>query len=66
LSVEVDENFVPLITILKDKMPVCFRLPEGLGEWAFSAVGMANMGMNLFPSKVTFTYVCGKFYADIL
>lgn len=66
LSVGVDKNFVPLITILNDRMPVCFRLPEELSEWAFSAVWMANMGTNLFPSKVTFTCVGGKYYADIL
>lgn len=65
LSVGVDKNFTPLITILNDRMPVCFRLPEELSEWAFSAVGMANMGTNLFPSKVTFTCVGGKYYADI-
>ncbi len=66
LSVGVDKNLVPLITILKDRAPMCFRLPEELSEWALSVVGMANMGTNLFPSKVTFTCVCGKFYADIL
>lgn len=66
LSVGVDKNFVPLITISKDRVPMCFRLPEELSEWASSAVGMANMGTNLFPSKVTFTCVGGKYYADIL
>ncbi len=66
LSVGVDKNFVPSITILKDRDTVCFRIPEELSEWAFCVVGMANMGTNLFPSKVTFTCVGGKYYADIL
>jgi len=29
-------------------------------------VGFAAMGMNLFPAKVVFTYLNGKYYADIL
>lgn len=66
LSVGVNKNFVPLITILKDGEPMCFRLPEELSEWAFGVVGMANMGTNLFPSKVTFTCIIGKYYVDIL
>ena len=66
LSVAIDRNLTPLVTIPKDGIPVCFRLPEELSEWASSVVGMAAMGMNLFPSKVTFTNVSGKYYADIL
>lgn len=31
-----------------------------------SVVGMAAIGMNLFPSKVTFSNIGGKYYVDIL
>lgn len=66
LSVGVDQNFIPSVTILKDGGTACFRLPEELSEWACSVVGMAAMGMNLFPSEVTFTKTDGKYFADIL
>lgn len=66
LSVGVDQNFIPTVTILKGGGTECFRLPEELSEWACSVVGMAAMGMNLFPSSVTFIQTDGKCYADIL
>lgn len=55
LSVGVDRDLSPSVTIAKDGTPVCFRLPEELNGWASTAVGMAAMGINLFPSKVIFT-----------
>lgn len=66
LSVGVDQYFVPTVTILKDDESVCFRLPEELSEWACRAVEMAFIGMNLFPEKVIFYKVKGKYYAKIL
>lgn len=66
LSVGVDQNFTPTVTILKDGESVCFRLPEELREWACSVVGMALMGMKLFPAKVIFYKVKGKYDAKIL
>lgn len=66
LSVGVDQKFTPTVTILKDGESECFRLPNELSEWACSVVGMAAMGMNLFPTKVTFSNINGRYYADIL
>ena len=66
LSVGVDQNLTPTVTILKDGEPECFRLPNELSEWACSVVGMAAMGMHLFPTKVTFSNISGKYYVDIL
>ena len=66
LSVGVEQKFTPIVTILKDGESECFRLPDELSEWACSVVGMAAMGMNLFPAKVTFTNINGKYYVDIL
>ncbi len=66
LSVGVDQKLTPSVTILKDGESVCFRLPDELSEWACSAVGMAAMGMNLFPAKVTFSKMNGRYFADIL
>ena len=66
LSVGVDQNFTPTVTILKDGESVCFRLPEELKEWACSVVGMALIEIRIFPAKVTFSKVKGKYDAKIL
>lgn len=66
LSVGVDKNWVPLITVEERNMPVCYRLPGQLLEWAFTAVSMANLGDNLFPAEVIFSNEQGQYYADIL
>ena len=66
LSVGVDRKFTPTVTILKDGESECFRLPNELSEWACSVIGMAAMGMNLFPAKVIFSNVNERYYADIL
>lgn len=66
LSVGVDQKFTPTVTILNDGESECFRLPDELSEWACSVVGMAAMEMNLFPSKVMFSKIKGRYYADIL
>lgn len=66
LSVGVDQNFTPTVTVLKDGESVCFRLPEELSEWACSVVGMALMGIRIFPANVTFSKVKGKYDAKIL
>lgn len=66
LSVGVNQNFTPTVTILKDGESVCFRLPEELKEWACSVVGMALMGIRIFPANVTFSKVNGMYDAEIL
>lgn len=66
LSVGVDQNLTPTVTILKDGEPLCFLLPKELSEWAASVVGMAVMGIQVFPASVTFTKLREKYYADIL
>ena len=66
LSVGADQRLTPTATILKNGNPECFQLPAELSEWVTNMVGFAAMGMNLFPAKVVFTYLNGKYYADIL
>ena len=66
LSVGVDQNFIPTVTVLKDGKSICFRLPEELKEWACSVVGIALRGMKFFPAKVAFSKVKGKYDAKIL
>lgn len=64
LSVGIDQEFTPTVTILKDGESECFRLPNELSEWVCSVVGMAAMGMNLFPTKVTFSNINGRYYVQ--
>lgn len=66
LSIGFSREGIPLATISELKGNYCYRLPNGLSKWAMSVVGMANMGINLFPAEVIFSENNGKFYADIL
>ena len=66
LSVGMDKSGAPLITISNEGEPICYRLPGELSDWALMAVGMANMGENLFPSQVVFTKEKNRYFADIL
>ena len=66
LSVGVDQNLTQTVTILSGYKTECFQLPTELSKWARSVIGMASMGVNLFPAKVTFSNIKGKYYADIL
>lgn len=65
LSVEMDKSGIPLITISNDGNPICYRLPEELSDWAYTVIGMANTGENLFPSQVVFTKKKNRYFADI-
>lgn len=66
LSVGMSRTGVPLITISKENRPICYCLPEELSEWAYTVIGIANMGENLFPSQVVFTKKKNRYFADIL
>lgn len=66
LSVGMSNMALPLITVLKDEKPVCYRLPQELSDWAYTVLGIANIGENLFPAQVTFSKINGRCYADIL
>ena len=66
LSVGMDKSGIPLIMISNDGNPICYRLPEELSDWAYTTIGMANMGEKLFPSQVVFTKKKNKYFADIL
>ena len=66
LSVGMDKSGSPLITLSNEGNPICYRLPEELSDWALMAIGMANVGENLFPSQVVFTKEKNRYFADIL
>ena len=66
LSVGIDKSGILLITISNENNPICYRLPEELRDWAYTVIGMANMGENLFPSQVVFTKKKNRYFADIL
>lgn len=66
LSVGMSNSGIPLITILEKNNPICYRLPEELSDWAYTVIGMANMGENLLPSQVVFSKMENRYFADIL
>ncbi len=66
LSVGMDKSGIPLIIISKENEPICYRLPEELSDWAYTVIGIANMGENLFPSQVVFSKRKNRYFADIL
>lgn len=66
LSVGIDLEFTPSVTILKNEEPRCFRLPDELSGWACTVIGLSASGMNQFPAKVTFSNINGRYFADIL
>lgn len=66
LAVGFSKERVPLITITEGNEAKCYRIPMELSDWAMDLVGLANMGENLFPSRVVFSKTKDGCYADIL
>lgn len=66
LAVGFSREMIPLVTIAEESEAKCYRLPIELTDWAMTLVGFANMGENLFPSKVMFSHTKNGCYADIL
>lgn len=66
LSVGIDKNGVPLVTIEENKKANCYRIPDKYTDWAITMVGMANSGIKILPEEVVFSLVNGKYYVDIL
>ncbi|WP_312046467.1 hypothetical protein [Anaerotignum sp.] len=57
---------IPIVTIVEKDEVKCYRIPRELSEWAMTLVGLANMGENVFPSKVVFSRTNAGYFADIL
>lgn len=66
LSVGFSQNGTPLVTISENDKPICYRLPNEYSDWTMTVVGAANMGERLFPSKVLFSLIGGRYLVDIL
>ncbi len=66
LSVGLSNTGTPLVTISKDGVAYCYRLPNDYFEWAMTMVGCANLGEKFFPENVIFSLIDGKYYVDIL
>lgn len=56
----------PCITILENGNPVLYLLPMELLDWTILCVGLAMRGTDLFPNKVMFHNLKGRYYADVL
>lgn len=66
LSVGINREMIPLVTVAEENKAKCYRLPMGLAEWAINLVGLANVGENPFPAKVMFFRNHDGYYGDIL
>ena len=66
LSVGFSKNGTPLVTIAENDKPICYRLPGDYTEWAKDVIGRTNTGERLFPSKVEFSLIGGRYFVDIL
>ncbi len=66
LSVGFTKDRIPTVTICESEGCICYKLPHELFEWAMDCVALANMGTNVFPSKVEFTKCNDSFYANLI
>lgn len=66
ISVGFGKTGVPMVTVEKDGLPICYKLPQEYMEWVMTAVGFTNMGEKVFPGEVVFSLIKGRYYADIL
>jgi hypothetical protein len=57
---------LPTATVETDAGPKLYRLPHSLGDWAYTSVAFAMQGQKLFPEKVEFSLLHGRYTADIL
>jgi hypothetical protein len=64
--VGITHEFVPIVTVLKDDKPQCYRLPSDYADWATTVVEIADMGENYFPTDVRFVEKDLHYYVDIL
>lgn len=66
LSVGISKTFKPMVTIQEKDGAICYILPGWYSAWCQTCVVMATNGMNVFPSDVKFSFINGKYSADIL
>ena len=66
LSVGFSQNRTPLVTISENDKPICYRLPNDYSDWTMTVAGVSSMGERLFPSKVLFSLIGGRYLVDIL
>ena len=66
LSVGFSQNRTPLVTISENDKPICYRLPNEYSDWTMTVAGVSSMGERLFPSKVLFSLIGGRYLVDIL
>ncbi|WP_077706699.1 DUF3800 domain-containing protein [Virgibacillus dokdonensis] len=56
----------PNITVENNDQIECYLLPLELLNWTIYCVSLANMSMNIFPSKVKFGVINNQYYAEII
>lgn len=66
LSVSLSKDMIPVVTIVEEDEVKCYRIPSELSEWVMTLVSLANLGVNVLPSKVVFSKTKDGYVADIL
>jgi hypothetical protein len=56
---------LPTVTVEIGAGPKLYRLPHSLGDWAYTNVALAMQGQKLFPQKVEFSLLNGRYTAGI-
>lgn len=56
----------PMATIQEKDGAICYILPDWYSDWCQACVEMSINGVSVFPSDVVFSFINGKYSADIL
>lgn len=56
----------PNITVEENNQVKCYLLPLELLNWSMDCVAIANVGGNVFPSRVQFGVINNQYYAEIM
>lgn len=66
LSVGINKNNQPTITIFENESAICYRINESFISWVVDIMALANRGIKIFPSQVLFTVANQEYFANIL
>lgn len=66
LSVGIVPPGLPIASVKIGDLPLAFKLPCDLTPWVQTSMAMAMQGIKVFPARVEFGKLNGRFYAEVL
>ncbi|MDB1684411.1 hypothetical protein [Enterococcus durans] len=66
LSVSINDDNEPVVSIKEDGIILDFLLPKQLAEWVIECISFINMGIELFPDKVMFMKHEDNYFVDFI